>query len=68
VTTHPVGTISRKPVEAVLDVGVWIPCGCLDFVDGEGCFSVAIHGNPHVRRMRGVQIVPNTSGAHSMKC
>jgi len=28
------------------------------FVDGEGCFSVAIHGNPHVRRTRGVQIVP----------
>jgi hypothetical protein len=32
----------------------WV-CG---FVDGEGCFSVAIHGNPHVRRTRGVQIVP----------
>jgi hypothetical protein len=28
------------------------------FVDGEGCFSVAIHGNPYVRRTRGVQIVP----------
>jgi hypothetical protein len=28
------------------------------FVDGEGCFSVAIHGNPHVRRTRGIQIVP----------
>ena len=28
------------------------------FVDGEGCFSVTIHGNPHVRRTRGVQIVP----------
>ena len=24
-------------------------CG---FVDGEGCFSVAIHGTPHVRRTR----------------
>ena len=28
------------------------------FVDGEGCFSVAIHANPHVKRTRGIQIVP----------
>jgi hypothetical protein len=33
---------------------VWVS----GFVDGEGCFSVAIHGNPHVRRTRGVQVVP----------
>ena len=28
------------------------------FVDGEGCFSVSIHRNPHVRRTRGWQINP----------
>jgi hypothetical protein len=32
----------------------WV-CG---FVDGEGCFSVAIHANPHVRKTRGWQIYP----------
>ena len=32
----------------------WV-CG---FVDGEGCFSVAVHGNTHVRRTRGWQICP----------
>jgi hypothetical protein len=32
----------------------WV-CG---FVDGEGCFSVAIHGNPLVRQTRGWQITP----------
>ncbi len=26
------------------------------FVDGEGCFSVSVHRNPHVRRTRGWQI------------
>jgi hypothetical protein len=30
----------------------WV-CG---FVDGEGCFSIAIHRNPHVRRTRGWQV------------
>jgi hypothetical protein len=30
----------------------WV-CG---FVDGEGCFSVAFHENPHVRRTRGWQV------------
>jgi hypothetical protein len=30
----------------------WV-CG---FVDGEGCFSVSIHRNPHVRRTRGWQL------------
>ena len=34
------------------------PSWIVGFVDGEGCFSVAIHGNPHVRRTSGVQIVP----------
>ena len=34
------------------------PTWVTGFVDGEGCFSVAIHGNHHVRRTRGVQIVP----------
>ena len=28
------------------------------FVDGEGCFSVSIHRNPHVRRTRGWQFNP----------
>lgn len=28
------------------------------FVDGEGCFSVSVHRNPHVRRTRGWQIQP----------
>lgn len=32
----------------------WV-CG---FVDGEGCFSVSIHSNPHVRRTRGWQVYP----------
>ena len=32
----------------------WV-CG---FVDGEGCFSVSIHRNPHVRRTRGWQVNP----------
>jgi hypothetical protein len=32
----------------------WV-CG---FVDGEGCFSVAFHRNPHVRRTRGWQVYP----------
>jgi hypothetical protein len=32
----------------------WV-CG---FVDGEGCFSVAIHANPYVRRTRGWQVYP----------
>ncbi len=31
----------------------WWVCG---FVDGEGCFSVSIHRNPHVRRTRGWQL------------
>lgn len=26
------------------------------FVDGEGCFSVSVHRNPHVRRTRGWQL------------
>ncbi len=30
----------------------WV-CG---FVDGEGCFSVSIHKNPHVQRTRGWQL------------
>jgi hypothetical protein len=32
----------------------WV-CG---FVDGEGCFSVSIHRNPHVRSTSGYQIHP----------
>lgn len=28
------------------------------FRDGEGCFSVSFHGNPHVRRTRGWQVYP----------
>jgi hypothetical protein len=30
--------------------------GSVGFVDGEGCFSVAFHKNPHVRRTRGWQV------------
>jgi hypothetical protein len=32
----------------------WV-CG---FVDGEGCFSVAVHANPYVQRTRGWQFCP----------
>ncbi len=42
-------TARTSPLNALWVVG---------FVDGEGCFSVSIHGNPHVRRTRGWQISP----------
>ena len=41
----------QETSESPLDPN-WI-CG---FVDGEGCFSVAIHRNPHVRHTRGWQL------------
>jgi hypothetical protein len=34
------------------------PDWVLGFVDGEGCFSVAVHKNPYVRRTRGWQFCP----------
>ena len=34
------------------------PHWVVGFVDGEGCFSVSIHANPHVRRTRGWQVNP----------
>jgi hypothetical protein len=34
------------------------PHWVVGFVDGEGCFSVSIHKNPHVRQTRGWQIHP----------
>ncbi len=40
---------ARRPLDPY-----WV-CG---FVDGEGCFSVSIHGNPYVRRTRGWQVRP----------
>ena len=41
----------QETMESPLDPN-WI-CG---FVDGEGCFSVAIHRNPFVRKTRGWQL------------
>ena len=32
------------------------PWWVVGFVDGEGCFSVSVHRNPHVRRTRGWQL------------
>ncbi len=32
------------------------PLWIVGFVDGEGCFSVSVHRNPHVRRTRGWQL------------
>ncbi len=32
------------------------PWWVVGFVDGEGCFSVTVHRNPHVRRTRGWQL------------
>jgi LAGLIDADG endonuclease len=34
------------------------PCWVVGFVDGEGCFSVSIHGSPYVRQTRGWQVKP----------
>jgi hypothetical protein len=34
------------------------PHWIVGFVDGEGCFSVSIHRNPHVRQTRGWQLHP----------
>ena len=34
------------------------PWWLVGFVDGEGCFSVAIHKNPHIRRTGGWQLTP----------
>ena len=34
------------------------PAWVVGFVDGEGCFSVSVHRNPHVRRTRGWQLHP----------
>ena len=49
---NPPGADNQQETkESPLDPN-WI-CG---FVDGEGCFSVAIHRNPFVRRTRGWQL------------
>ena len=34
------------------------PAWVVGFVDGEGCFCVSVHKNPHVRRTRGWQLHP----------
>ena len=34
------------------------PWWLVGFVDGEGCFSVAIHANPYIRSTRGWQLTP----------
>ena len=52
----PIGAGNQQETEgpeAPLD-----PWWLVGFVDGEGCFSVAIHKNPHVRRTRGWQLTP----------
>ncbi len=40
---------ARRELDATWVVG---------FVDGEGCFSVSVHRNPHVRRTLGWQLLP----------
>ena len=57
VTIRPVRDNQQETAESPLDPN-WI-CG---FVDGEGCFSVAIHRNPLVRRTRRMAIGSRLSG------
>ena len=49
---NPTGADDQQETNSLFLDPSWV-CG---FVDGEGCFSVSIHRNPHVRRTRGWQI------------
>ena len=50
---NPSGADNQQETSTTLDA-LWI----VGFVDGEGCFCVSIHRNPHVRQTRGWQLHP----------
>ncbi len=51
---NPTGADNQQETESPrLELDPWWIVG---FVDGEGCFSVSVHSNPHVRRTRGWQL------------
>jgi len=50
---NPTGADNQQETGTTLDA-LWI----VGFVDGEGCFCVSIHRNPHVRQTRGWQLHP----------
>ncbi len=51
---NPTGADNQQETEiARLELDPWWIVG---FADGEGCFSVSVHRNPHVRRTHGWQL------------
>ena len=51
---NPTGADNQQETANIPLVPMWI----VGFVDGEGCFCVSIHRNPHVRQTRGWQLHP----------
>ena len=49
---NPSGAENQQETKGCFLNSMWVA----GLVDGEGCFSVSIHRNPHVRRTRGWQI------------
>jgi hypothetical protein len=52
VSDNPTGADNQQETKVRFLDPRWV-CG---FVDGEGCFSISFHKNPHVRRTRGWQV------------
>ena len=51
---NPTGADNQQETASITLDAMWI----VGFVDGEGCFCVSIHRNPHVRQTRGWQRHP----------
>ena len=51
---NPIGADNQQETASITLDASWI----VGFVDGEGCFCVSIHRNPHVRQTRGWQLHP----------